>query len=117
MMVWNLRPRRLACAVALCLALAPTWPALGGTILYRNVEATSAGDQAVRGNTLITVGAIEASCGSIAAAPDCGGLLLLAEVSALGFACLLLKRRKAELTAFRSWLVDATKERSGGRDG
>ena len=115
MKVWNLRPRRVACAVALCLALAPACSAPGGTSVYRNVEATSVDGQAARGSTLIAV--VEASCGSIAAGPECGGLLLLGEVSAIGFACLLLKRRKAELTAFRSWLADAAKERSGGRDG
>jgi hypothetical protein len=110
MMMWKPRPRRVVCAVALCLALAPACPALGGTISYRNVEVTSVDGGTVRGNTLAAVAAVDATCGSIAVAPECGSFLLLAEVSAFGVSCLLLRRRKAELTAFRSWLADATKE-------
>ena len=116
MTVWNLRPGRLACAVALCLLSAPAWSALGATISYRSGAAAIEGCDAERANTLDMVVPVDSSCWSIAAAPECGDLVLLAEVSALGLACLLVCRRKAELAAFRSWFADVLAEQSRGTE-
>jgi hypothetical protein len=124
MMLRWARTARPTCAVVLGMALPLAWPAFVGisctngatavcrnptvdrkTLLVDNVLATN--------NEAPLVALIDKKWVPITTPPQAAAWALLAEVSVLGFTYCLLKRRRAELRAFCSWLAGAIERCDG----
>ena len=78
----------------------------GAMLVFDNVLATT--------SETGTVAFIDKKWVAITTTPEPEAFVILVEASTLGFLYWLLKRRKAELSAFRSWFAETVAGRSGG---
>jgi hypothetical protein len=119
------RTARLKCGVVLCMTLPPVWLSFGESIANARAATAVCRTPTVDQHAIIAdnvsatnretplVALIDKKWASITTLPHAAACALLAEVSVLGFTYCLLKRRKAELLAFCSWLASAIERRVG----